>query len=62
MRDCIALEITISNNDLSVQEHSQLEKMITIDDKYYLFGLNQIRVYSLKDKKLSIVQTINISE
>lgn len=55
-------EITISNNDLSVQEHSQLEKMITIDDKYYLFGLNQIRVYSLKDKKLSIVQTINISE
>ena len=55
-------EITISNNDLSVQEHSQLEKMITIDDKYYLFGLNQIRVYSLKEKKLSIVQTINISE
>lgn len=55
-------EITISNNDLSVQEHSQLEKTITIDDKYYLFGLNQIRVYSLKDKKLSIVQTINISE
>ena len=54
--------IKISNNDLSVQEHSQLEKMITIDDKYYLFGLNQIRVYSLKDKKLSIVQTINISE
>lgn len=55
-------EITISNNDLSVQEHSQLEKMITIDNKYYLFGLNQIRVYSLKDNKLSIVQTINISE
>ena len=55
-------EIIISNNDLSVQEHSQLEKMITIDDKYYLFGLNQIRVYRLKDKKLSIVQTINISE
>ena len=57
-----AVQDAISNNDLSVQEHSQLEKMITIDDKYYLFGLNQIRVYSLKDKKLSIVQTINISE
>ena len=54
-------EITVSNNDLSNPKHSQLEKMIAIGNKYYLFGFNQITVYGLNDNKLSVIQTINIS-